>query len=185
MNKRIQGKVFVLGDNCDTDQIIPAHHLVYKLDDKTESKLYGKYALSGVPFSQSGLPNGKIPFVADNTTTSVFSIIIAGKNFGCGSSREHAPFALAKAGVKAVISEFYARIFYRNTIDGGFLIPFESQQRLIDLFSTGDQADIDVNALTITNQTTSQIYTLFSLGDVQGILEAGNIFEYAKQQGMM
>ena len=86
MNK-INGKVFVLGDDIDTDQIIPAEHLVYSLERPEERKLYGRYALCGVPENQSGLPSGGIPFTAPDKYASEFRIIIAGKNFGCGSSR--------------------------------------------------------------------------------------------------
>jgi len=181
MEKTIKSKVFVLSDNIDTDQIIPDEHLVYSLTDENEAKLYGKFALSGVPAQLSGLPNGNINFVKDNTTTSEYSIILAGKNFGCGSSREHAPFALQKAGVKAVIAESYARIFYRNAVDGGFLIPFESNEKLNDKFSTGDEVEIDLENYTLTNITKNTKYQLKKLGDILPIIEAGNLFEYARK----
>jgi 3-isopropylmalate/(R)-2-methylmalate dehydratase small subunit len=131
MEKQIKGKAYVLGVNIDTDQIIPAEHLVYSLSDEQESKKYGHFALSGVPIEKAGLPDGQIPFIDGESTESEFSIIIAGSNFGCGSSREHAPFALEKAGIKAIIAESYARIFYRNAVDGGFLVPLESEGNLI------------------------------------------------------
>ena len=120
MEKIIKGKAFVLGDNIDTDQIIPAEHLVFSLKDEEEAKKYGQFALSGVPLPQAGLPKGGTPFIDGDNHLSKFNIIIGGSNFGCGSSREHAPFALEKAGVKAIIAESYARIFYRNSVDGGF-----------------------------------------------------------------
>src|SRR3972149_594964 len=104
MEKSIKGKAFVLGNNIDTDQIIPAEHLVYSLNDPKESQLYGRYALSGVPLSEAGLPGGNIPFIKGEETVSEYSIVIGGSNFGCGSSREHAPFALMTAGVNNVIS---------------------------------------------------------------------------------
>ena len=143
MNNKIIGKAYVLGDNVDTDQIIPAEHLVYSMSDKEESKLYGKFALSSVPPNQAGLPTGNIPFIEDGKFDSEFSIIIGGSNFGCGSSREHAPYALQKAGVKAIVAESYARIFYRNSVDGGYLVPIESTERLIDKIRTGDTVEID------------------------------------------
>src|SRR5690625_2251200 len=125
----IKGKAFVLGKNIDTDQIIPAAHLVYSLEDQVgsrnnleERKMYGKYALSGVPAAESGLPHGNIPLTSEDRTESEFSIIVASDNFGCGSSREHAPASLEIAGIKAIVSPSYARIFYRNSVDGGFLI---------------------------------------------------------------
>jgi 3-isopropylmalate/(R)-2-methylmalate dehydratase small subunit len=94
MNPTIRGKAFVLGDNIDTDQIIPAGWLKLSTTNPEERKLYGKYAMSGVPKGQSGLPSGTVPFIKEGTTSD-FRIIIGGKNFGCGSSREHAPLAIA------------------------------------------------------------------------------------------
>lgn len=185
MEKIIKGKAFVLGENIDTDQIIPAEHLVYSLTDPEEVKMYGKYALSGVPPKLSGLPNGQIPFTKENEFESEFSIIVGGPNFGCGSSREHAPFALQVAGVKAIVAESYARIFYRNSVDGGFVVPYESQLKLNDKIKTGDELEIDLTNNTLKNTTTEEFYTLNSLGDILPIIEAGNIFEYARQNSMM
>ena len=91
MKKVIEGIAYVLGNDVDTDQIIPAEHLVYSLSDPEERKNYGKFAMSGVPPKQAGLPNGNIPFTENGQSESKYSIIIGGKNFGCGSSREHAP----------------------------------------------------------------------------------------------
>lgn len=185
MKKKIQGRAFVLGNNIDTDQIIPAEHLVYSLSDPEESKNYGKFALSGVPLEASGLPEGKIPFVEEGQHQSSFNIIIGGSNFGCGSSREHAPACMEIAGVQAVVAESYARIFYRNSIDGGFFIPLESKQPLTDEIKTGDTLTIDLETYTLTNETQNKTYPLNSLGDVIDIIEAGNIFEYAKKAGLI
>ncbi len=184
MEKTISGKAFVLGDNIDTDQIIPAEHLVYSLSDENEAKFYGKYALSGVPTEVSGLPEGSIPFISGDNFESEFNIIIGGSNFGCGSSREHAPFALNKAGVKVIIAESYARIFYRNCVDGGFAIPYECEGVLKDKIRTGDKLEIDLTKDELKNLTTGEIYTLKPLGDILPIIEAGDIFEYAKQNNM-
>ena len=147
MNKIIKGKAFVLGNNIDTDQIIPAEHLVYSLTDENESKKYGEFALSGVPPTKSGLPIGNIKFTKDGNHKSEFNIIIGGSNFGCGSSREHAPFALQVAGVAAIVAESYARIFYRNSVDGGFLIPLESFNELKAEIKTGDELEINLGKL--------------------------------------
>lgn len=185
MKKKIQGRAFVLGNNIDTDQIIPAEHLVYSLSDPEESKNYGKFALSGVPREDSGLPQGNVPFVNEGQYQSDFKIIIGGSNFGCGSSREHAPACMEIAGVQAVIAESYARIFYRNSIDGGFFIPLESKQILTDEIKTGDELTIDLETYTLTNETQNKTYSLNSLGDVIEIIEAGDIFEYARKSGLI
>jgi len=188
MDQIIKGKAYVLGDDIDTDQIIPAHYLMYNPAISDERKLFGKYALSGVPEAQAGLPDGHVPFVdpADpDNTRSEYVLVIGGRNFGCGSSREHAPLALAEAGVKAVVAEFYARIFYRNSVNGGYVIPFESKQRLIEKFRTGDEVEIDVAAGRIINHRTGEAHALKPLGDVAPIIEAGGVFEYARTSGML
>ncbi|NTW50126.1 MAG: 3-isopropylmalate dehydratase [Chlorobiales bacterium] len=185
MEKIIRGKAYVLGNNIDTDQIIPAEHLVYSLTVPEEVKMYGHYALSGVPIAQAGLPQGNIPFINGENHLSEFSIIIGGSNFGCGSSREHAPFALNVAGAKAIIAESYARIFYRNCVDGGFVVPYESPVKLNDQIKTGDELEVNMEENTLSNLTTGKIYKLNSLGDVLSIVEAGGIFEYARQNSLI
>ncbi len=185
MEDIIKGKAFVLGDDVDTDQIIPAQYLVYKLDDEEERKKYGELALCGVPDAQSGLPKGYIRFVKENEWKTEYPIIIGGKNFGCGSSREHAPFALNIAGVKAVVAESYARIFFRNSVNGGYLVPFETKTRLVDQVETGDEIEIDVKASMLKNLTKNTTFELNSLGDVEKILRAGDVFAYAKETGMI
>lgn len=185
MEKIVRGKAFVLGNNIDTDQIIPAEHLVYSLSDKEESKKYGHFALSGVPLSQAGLPEGGTPFIQGEGHESEFKIIIGGSNFGCGSSREHAPFALGVAGVKAVIAESYARIYYRNCVDGGFLLPYETPEKLNHKIKTGDELELNVEENVLKNLSDGEVYQLRSLGDILPIIEAGNIFEYARKTGMM
>ncbi len=183
--KIIKGKAFVLGKNIDTDQIIPAAHLVYSLENPEERKLYGKYALSGVPASESGLPDGNIPLVKDGAFESEYKIIVGGPNFGCGSSREHAPEALQIAGIRAIVSPTYARIFYRNSVDGGFLIPYESIADLSSEVCTGDELEIDPERLEVRNLSQDSRYPIRPLGSVAEIVEAGGIFKYARQTGMV
>ena len=185
MNKVIEGIAYVLGDDVDTDQIIPAEHLVYSLSDPEERKNYGKFALSGVPAEKAGLPKGNTLFTENGQSDSKYSIIIGGRNFGCGSSREHAPACMEIAGVRAVIAQSYARIFYRNSVDGGFFIPFECDTRLVEDIKTGDDLKIDLTENTLTNKTQEKTYDLKSLGEVIEIIEAGNIFEYARKTGMI
>jgi len=183
--KKIKGKAFVLGKNIDTDQIIPAAHLVYSLEDPEERKLYGKYALSGVPSEESGLPFGNIPLVKEGNFKSEFRIIVGGPNFGCGSSREHAPESLQIAGIEAIVSPSYARIFYRNSVDGGFLVPYESLEDLSNEVSTGDELEIDPGRKIVKNLTQKTEYTIRPLGSVAEIVEAGGIFNFARKNGMV
>jgi 3-isopropylmalate/(R)-2-methylmalate dehydratase small subunit len=186
MKTMISGKAYVLGDNIDTDQIIPAEYLTYNPAIPAEYRMFGKFALSGVPKSAAGLPKGHVPFHGvEDEFVSPYTFIVAGKNFGCGSSREHAPVALAAAGIQCVIAEFYARIFYRNCINGAYLAPVECGTRLIDAVCTGDELTLDLIAGTLTNSTTREMWAVKTLGDVAPILEAGGIFEYAKQVGML
>ena len=185
MKAIITGKAYVLGDNVDTDQIIPAQYLTYNPAIPEEYRQFGKYALSSVPPSQAGLPKGHIPFHAGDEFTSPYKIIVAGKNFGCGSSREHAPIALDAAGIEAVVAEFYARIFFRNAVNGGYLLPFETDERLCDKVCTGDDLRIDVAANGLQNVTTGEEWRLKPLGEVAPILEAGGLFPYARAVGML
>ncbi len=186
MQSLIRGPAYVLGDNIDTDQIIPAQYLTYNPAVPEEYRMFGKYALSGVPDDQAGLPKGHVPFHGpDDPFVSPYKIVVAGKNFGCGSSREHAPIALAAAGIVAVVAEFYARIFYRNAVNGGYLIPLECRTRLIDRICTGDELLIDLDAGRLTNCTTGENFELLPLGEVRPIIEAGGLFSYARKVGML
>jgi 3-isopropylmalate/(R)-2-methylmalate dehydratase small subunit len=185
MENIIKGKAYVLGDDIDTDQIIPAEYLMYNPSDPEERKYFGMYACAGVPAGQRGLPNGDVPFVRENEFKSDFSIVIGGRNFGCGSSREHAPLAFAEAGAKAVIAEFYARIFFRNCVNGGYLVPLECQTRLVDLITTGNELEINLQDSTLADLTLGETWSLKPLGEVKPIIAAGGVFEYARQTQMI
>src|SRR5947199_5482557 len=141
------------------------------------------YAMTSVPEGHRGLPRGNIPFVRENEFKSDYTIVVGGKNFGSGSSREHAPLALAEADVHCVIAEFYARIFFRNSINGGYLVPLESQQRLVDKINTGDELEVHLDKQFILNKTKNDRYELKPLGDVLPIIAAGGVFNYARQVG--
>lgn len=180
MGNIYKGRVFVLGDNIDTDQIIPAKFLVYDLEDSEEKKEYGKHALSGLPEKEYG----DKPFVAEGAYKSEYSVIIAGENFGCGSSREHAPAALQISGVKFIVAANFARIFYRNCIDGGFLVPVESKEYLTKKFKTGDFAVIDVDR-SVIKKNTGEEFELFDMGKSREIVDAGGLFKYARKIGMI
>jgi 3-isopropylmalate/(R)-2-methylmalate dehydratase small subunit len=185
MEKTICGKAYVLGDNIDTDQIIPAQYLTFNPAIPEEYRMFGKYALSSVPPAQAGLPKGHVPFHSDDEFISPYRIVVAGRNFGCGSSREHAPIALNAAGIQAVVAEFYARIFFRNAVNGGYLVPFECRARLCEKVCTGDELEIDVAGSTLHNRTTGEQWQLQPLGEVAPILEAGGLFPYARKVGML
>ncbi len=185
MEKIIVGKVYVLGDNIDTDQIIPAEHLVYSTSDPEELKKYGHFALSSVPFEKAGLPDGGKSFITGDSHFSDYTIVIGGSNFGCGSSREHAPLALQVAGVKAIVAESYARIFYRNSVDGGFLVPLEVKEKLNDKIKTGDEVEIDLENNSIKNLTDGKVYNLHPLGSVLDIVKSGGLFNYARENKMI
>jgi 3-isopropylmalate/(R)-2-methylmalate dehydratase small subunit len=126
-----------------------------------------------------------LPLTVEGEYESDYTIVIAGTNFGCGSSREHAPFCLLVAGIEAVVAESYARIFYRNSVDAGFLVPLESRVRLVDKIRTGDELEIDLTVSKLKNVTTDEEFLLNPLGDVAEILKAGNVFEYARQKGLI
>ncbi len=181
----LEGTAYVLGDSVDTDQIIPAEHLLYSMTEPAERRLYGRFAFSGIPDAVRGLPFGNIPFTEDDADRSAYSFVIAGANFGCGSSREHAPFAIREAGCRVVIAESYARIFYRNAVDGGFLVPFEGPKGLNGKIRTGDRLKLDTAEAKISNLTSGGVFDLSPLGEVEGILRVGGIFEYARQNGLV
>ncbi len=176
--KVIRGTVYVLKDDIDTDQIIPAEYLNLVPTIPEEYAKLGSYALCG-------LPAGHPPFVKPGATKADFPIIIAGRNFGCGSSREHAPVCLGAAGVKAVVAESYARIFFRNAIATGELYPFETGLRLCDIFQTGDLMEIHVEDSKLIHISTGKSYVLKDLGAVAPVVEAGGIFPYARKSGII
>ncbi len=180
MQSVFHGPVYVVRDNIDTDQIIPAQFLNLVPTIPEEYEKLGSYALWGLP--DSLYPTR---FVREGATRTEYPIVIAGRNFGCGSSREHAPIALGAANCQCVIGESFARIFFRNCIATGELYPVECTDRLADVFKTGDIATVDINANTIRHEATGTTYALRPLGEVRPVIDAGGIFEYARKTGMM
>jgi 3-isopropylmalate/(R)-2-methylmalate dehydratase small subunit len=173
----ICGKVFVVGDNIDTDQIIPAQYLALVPTIPEEYAKLGTHALSGLPDSFPRL-------VPEGATGSPYAVVVAGRNFGCGSSREHAPISLGAAGVAAVVAESYARIFFRNCIATGELYPVETETRLCEVLKTGDTVEIDLDAGTLKGPA-GTVYSLRSLGDARAVIDQGGLFEYARGTGMI
>ena len=180
MQSKFNGPVYVVRDNIDTDQIIPAQflNLVPTIPDEYEK--LGSYAMWGLP--DSLYPTR---FVTQGAMDTLYPIIIAGRNFGCGSSREHAPISLGAANCHAVVAEGFARIFFRNCVATGEVYPIECADRLCEIFKTGDLATVDIDAQTIVHQGTGKSYSLRPLGEVRPVVDAGGIFEYARKTGMM
>lgn len=180
MQAVIQGPVYVVGDNIDTDQIIPAEYLNLVPTIPEEYEKLGAYALCGLP--QDLYP---VRYVQEGKLDSVYPIVIAGKNFGCGSSREHAPIALGSAGCKVVVAESFARIFFRNSVATGELYPCESENRICDKVKTGEVAVVDLDACTLTVSNSGKVFRLKPLGDVRPVVDAGGLFNYARLAGMI
>eukprot|EP00741_Cyanophora_paradoxa_P020926 tig00021319_g20202.t1 len=174
----IRGTVFVVDDNIDTDQIIPAEYLTLVPSKPDEYEQLGSYALIGLPDRY-----GK--YVEEGQMKTKYPIIVAGDNFGCGSSREHAPIALGAAGCQAVIAQSYARIFFRNCTATGELYPWECEGVIYPEFKTGEDVEIDFEGQKLINHTTGKSYKLRSLGDVRPVIDAGGLFEFARQSGMI
>ena len=152
--EQFTGKVWVLGDDIDTDIIIPTEYLA--LPSVEDMKQYGFSPLRPELASQIGEGD----------------IIVAGKNFGCGSSREQAPSVLKALGIKAVIAKSFARIFYRNSINIG--LPVIVCKELYDNVEDGCNADLDLSAGTVT--VDGQTFSCTKLPEyMQGILNAGGL----------
>ncbi len=180
MQSVFKGPVYVVRDNIDTDQIIPAQYLNLIPTIKDEYDKLGSYALCGLP--DSLYPTR---FVREGQLDAEYPIVVGGRNFGCGSSREHAPIAMGSANCKIVLAESFARIFFRNCVATGELYPCECVDRLCDVLKTGDVVSVDLDAATVTVEATGKVYSFKPLGDVRPVVDAGGLFNYARQTGMM
>lgn len=150
------GKAHVLGDAIDTDQIFPGKYL--HLNDWKE---FGNHALEGY--------SDEYPEKIDDG-----DILVAGENFGLGSSRESAPVALKYAGISAIVAESFARIFYRNAINNG--LPIIEIEDITDHVTEGDVLEIDMDDNTVFNTTTGQAFSFTPLPpELLEILEAGGV----------
>jgi len=156
-------KVWKFGDNIDTDIIIAARYL-----NTSDENILAKHIMEDAdPNFSSKIDKG--------------DIIVAGENFGCGSSREHAPIALKAAGIGAVIAKSYARIFYRNSFNTGLLI---LENKETDEINEGDELKIDVDNGAVVNLTSGkeykfselEIYTCFDANTYKRQCEAGEIY---------
>ena len=148
-------------DSIDTDVILPGEYL--KLHNHDE---LGEHAMEGLD------PNF-------HSKAKEANIIVTGKNFGCGSSREHAPIAISACGIKAVLALSFARIFYRNSVDGAYLLPIEIDEKTYASISEKDELEIDTSKNEIKNLTKNQTYAMKPFPDLIGkIIEAGGLFKY-------
>jgi len=174
------GPVYVVKDNIDTDQIIPAQYLNLVPTITEEYEKLGSYALCGLPESLYAER-----YVQEGQIDSQYPIVVGGRNFGCGSSREHAPIALGSAGCKVVLAESFARIFFRNCVATGELYPCECCDRLCDELKTGQSVTVDLDSGTITVQDSGKVFGIKPLGDVRDVVDAGGLFNYARKAGMI
>ncbi len=157
-----KGTVFKYGDNVDTDVIIPARYL--NSSDPEELK---KYCMEDID-----------PDFAKNVKAG--DIIVADFNFGCGSSREHAPIAIKASGVSIVIAKSFARIFYRNAINTGLAI-LECVEAA-DRISSGDEVSVDFNTGLITNHSKNEVYQAEAFPEfIQEIISSGGLIEFRKK----
>jgi 3-isopropylmalate/(R)-2-methylmalate dehydratase small subunit len=180
MQSVFTGPVYVVRDNIDTDQIIPAQFLNLVPTIPEEYEKLGSYALWGLPD-----PQYPVRFVKEGQLDTEYPIVVAGRNFGCGSSREHAPIAMGSADCRVVLAESFARIFFRNCVSTGELYPCELTERVCDLLKTGDVVTVDLDASTVKVHSTGKTYSFKPLGDVRPVVDAGGLFNYARQTGMM
>ena len=161
--EKFTGKVWVLDDDIDTDIIIPTEYLALKTID--DMKQYGFSPLR--PELAGQIQKG--------------DIIVAGKNFGCGSSREHAPIAIKAAGVSCVIAETFARIFYRNAINIG--LPIVECPEAAKKIAEGDAVHVDFDSGLITNKTKGETYQGQAFPPfMQKIIDCEGLVNYINQQ---
>ena len=157
----MNGRSWKYGDNVNTDEIIPARYL-----NTTDVKELASHCMEDIdPEFVKKAGKG--------------DIIVAGGNFGCGSSREHAPISIKTFGISCVIAKSFARIFFRNAINIGLPI-FESEEASAEM-NDGDEVKVDINSGKITNLTTNREYSFTPFADeMKDIIQAGVLMEYIK-----
>ncbi len=159
----LRGQVWKYGDNVDTDVIIPARYL----NMSTAAEL-ARHCMEDIDANFAG-------------SVQPGDIIVAGANFGCGSSREHAPLALKGAGVSCVIARSFARIFYRNAINIG--LPILECAEAVDDVEKGDTLSVDLTAGAITNTRTGRTYRTAPFPPfIMGIIAAGGLVPYTQER---
>ena len=156
-------KIYKYKDNVDTDVIIPARYL-----NSFDAKELASHAMVDIdPTFASTVEKG--------------DIIVAGQNFGCGSSREHSPLCLKTAGVKCVIAKSFARIFYRNSINIGF--PIMECEEAADKIEKGDEVEVDFSTGVITNKTKNETYQSQPFPEfLQKMIDADGLVNYVNSK---
>ena len=156
-------KIYKYKDNVDTDVIIPARYL-----NSFDAKELASHAMVDIdPTFASTVEKG--------------DIIVAGQNFGCGSSREHAPLCLKTAGVKCVIAKSFARIFYRNSINIGF--PIMECEEAADKIEVGEEVEVDFSTGVITNKTKNETYQSQPFPEfLQKMIDADGLVNYVNSK---
>lgn len=158
----LEGKVWRYGDNVDTDVIIPARYL-----NTSEPSELAKHCMEDIDITFAAMVKHG-------------DIMVAGRNFGCGSSREHAPVALKASGITCVIADSFARIFYRNAINIG--LPLIEIGSVVERIRAGDQLRIDASAGKVDNMTTGENFQGPPLpAFVQEIAKAGGLVNFVKE----
>ncbi len=160
---KIKGKSWKFGNDIDTDAIIPARYL----NTIDAAELASHCMEDADPQFASRVKPGEI--------------IAAGKNFGCGSSREHAPISIKAAGVACVVAQSFARIFYRNALNMG--LPILECPEGAERIQRGDELEIDLDSGVIENLTRKEKYTAQPIPSfMQKLIKAGGLMEYVKEQ---
>ena len=158
-------KVYKYGANVDTDVIIPARHL----NDPSPAAL-ASHCMEDIDEKFA-------------STVEAGDIIVAGPNFGCGSSREHAPLAIKSCGIKCIIAPSFARIFYRNCINIG--LPIVECPQAAEEIQAGDQVDVNFTTGVITDQTTGKTYQAAPFPEfIEGIVQSGGLLNSLKARGV-
>ncbi|MDY6880950.1 MAG: 3-isopropylmalate dehydratase small subunit [Thermodesulfobacteriota bacterium] len=162
---KCEGKVWKFGDDIDTDLIIPARFL-----NVSDEKSLAENCFADVR-----------PGFAQNIGPG--DIIVAGRNFGCGSSREHAPIAIKGVGISMVIAKSFARIFYRNAFNIG--LPIVESEAAVDVISEGDWVSVDLEAGTLKTENDSESFVIQAIpAFMREIIRAGGLVDYVKQRGL-
>jgi len=163
MENKKSGKCWIYQNNVDTDVIIPARYL-----NTSDPKELAKYCMEDID-----------PDFAKNVQPG--DIMVAGENFGCGSSREHAPIAIKASGVSVVIAKTFARIFFRNAINIG--LPILEHETLSDECTKGDELEIDLSTGIVTNKTKNKQYQCTAFPpEIQNMVQQGGLINYTKKK---